>query len=68
MSDDLYAHYNAAIGSLMLARKQYADACEEHGADSWAAERAKEYLAREIVHRDRVRVQYDAASRAHPAG
>jgi len=68
MTDEMYDRYNAAIGSLMLARKQYADACEEHGPDSWAAEQAKEYLAREIAHRDDVRTQYDASSRAHPAG
>jgi hypothetical protein len=68
MTNDLYADYNAAIGSLMLARKQYADACEAHGTNSWAAEQAREYLAREIAHRDQVRVQYDAASRAHAAG
>lgn len=68
MSDDAYTAYNAAIGSLMLARKKYADACEEHGADSRAAEQAKNYLALEIAHRDQVREQYDAASRGQAAG
>jgi hypothetical protein len=68
MTDELYAHYNAAIGSLMLARKHYADACEEQGPDSWAAEQAKDYLDREIAHRDQLREQYDAVARGRPAG
>jgi len=66
MSSPLYAEYNAAIGSLMAARKQYADACETQGADSWAAEQAQEYPTREIEHRDRVRKHYDSAARKGP--
>ena len=68
MTEELYAEYNAAIGSLMVARKQYADACESQGAESWAAEQAQEYLSREIEHRDRVRERYDAAARGRPSG
>ena len=68
MSNALYAEYNAAIGSLMAARKQYADACENQGAESWAAEQAQEYLSREIQHRDRVRERYDATARGRPSG
>ena len=68
MTEELYAEYNAAIRSLMVARKQYADACETQGAESWAAEQAQEYLSREIEHRDRVRERYDAAARSRPPG
>ena len=68
MSNELYAEYNAAIGSLMRARKQYADACENQGAESWAAEQAEEYLTREVEHRDRLRERYDAAARNRPSG
>jgi len=68
MSDALYAEYSAAIGSLMMARKQYADACENQGEESWAAEQAREYLTREVEHRDRVRERYDAAGRNQPPG
>ena len=68
MSDELYLEYNATIGSVMLARKPYADACKEQGKDSWAAERAQEYLTREIEHRDEVRGRYDAAARGRPHG
>lgn len=68
MSDELYLEYNAAIGALMSARKQYADACDHQGADSWAAEQAQEYLTREVEHRDQVRERYDAAARTRPPG
>ena len=68
MSNELYAEYNAAIGSLMVARKQYADACETQGPESWAAEQAWEYLTREVEHRDQVRARYDAAARTRPPG
>ena len=68
MSDELYLEYNAAIGALMMARKQYADACETQGAGSWAAEQAQEYLTREVEHRDHVRERYDAAARSRPPG
>jgi hypothetical protein len=68
MSDELYAEYNAAIGSVTIARRLYADACEHQGPESWAAEQAQEYLTREVEHRDRVRAQYDAASRTRPPG
>ena len=68
MTNELYAEYNAAIGSLMMARKQYVDACENQGSESWAAEQAQEYLNREVEHRDRVRERYDAAARHRPSG
>jgi hypothetical protein len=68
MSNNLYAEYNATIGSVLSARKLYADACKEQGMESWAAEQAQEYLAREIEHRDRVRERYDAAARTRPPG
>lgn len=68
MSAELYAEYNAAIGSLMVARKRYADACENQGADSWVAAQAQEELTREVEHRDRVREQYDAAARTQTPG
>ena len=68
MSDELYREYNAAIGALMVARQQYADACESQGAESWAAEQAQEYLTREVEHRDQVRERYDAAARGRPPG
>lgn len=67
MSDALYEKYNAAIGSVMAARKRYVDACEGQGAESWAAQQAQEYLTREVAHRDEVREQYDAAARTRPA-
>lgn len=57
-SDD---EYGAAIGSVMEARRQYEAACTAQGADSWAARQASEYLAREIEHRDEMRVRHDAA-------
>jgi hypothetical protein len=68
MSEELYSEYSAAIGSLMVARKQYADACDDQGAESWAAEQAQDYLTREIEHRDQVRERYDAAARDRPTG
>jgi hypothetical protein len=68
MSDELYTEYSAAIGSLMVARKQYADACEDQGVESWAAEQAHDYLTREIEHRDQVRERYDAAAPVGPTG
>ena len=68
MSDELYAESNAAIGAVMMARKQSADACENQGVESWAAEQAQEYLTREGAHRDRVRELYDAAARKRPSG
>ena len=68
MSDELYKVYSAAIGSVMAARKQYADACENQGAESWAAEQAQAYLTREVAYRDQVREQYDAAARTRPPG
>ena len=68
MTEELYAEYNAAIGSVMMARKWLADACENQGSESWAAAQAREYLAREIEHRDRVRKRYDAAARYRPSG
>jgi hypothetical protein len=68
MSEELYTEYSAAIGALMVARKQYADACDDQGAESWAAEQAQDYLTREIEHRDQVRERYDAAAREHPTG
>lgn len=68
MSDDLYNRYNAAIGSLMLARRQYADTCEAHGADSRVAEQAREHLAGAIARRDAVRTEYEAASHIPPRG
>lgn len=61
MSDELYLEYNAAIAALMVARKQYADACKDQGPESWAAEQAQEYMTREVAHRDQVRERYDAA-------
>ena len=68
MSEALYAEYNAAIGALIAARQQYAEACATQGVESWAAEQAQEYLTREIEHRDRVRLRYDAAARGRPPG
>lgn len=68
MSNELYFEYNAAIGALMVARKGYADACESQGSESWAAEQAQEYLARQVEHRDQVRIRYDAAARNRPPG
>lgn len=68
MSDQLYEEYNAVIGSVMAARKLYADACESQGAESRAAERAHEYLTREVERRDRVRERYDSAARGRPPG
>jgi hypothetical protein len=68
MGNELYAEYNAAIGSLMAARQQYLDTCEKYGAESWPAEQAHEYLTREIEHRDEVRKRYDAAARGRPPG
>ncbi|HEX8917406.1 MAG TPA: hypothetical protein VF898_02795 [Chloroflexota bacterium] len=68
MSDDLNAEYRAAIRSMAAARKQYADACEYQGPESWAAEMAKDYLTREIQHRDQVQKRYDQATHQETAG
>lgn len=62
MSTDLYTEYNAAIGELISARKQYTDACESQGTDSWAAEQAQEYVSREVAHLNEVRERYDSAA------
>lgn len=68
MSDELYIEYNAAIGSLMVARKLYADACQHQGVESQAAVQAKDYLTLEIQHRDQVRERYDVAARGRSTG
>jgi hypothetical protein len=46
----------------MAARTLYDQACAEHGADSWAASQAQDYLNREITHRNSLRAQYDEAT------
>jgi hypothetical protein len=53
--------YGAAIGSVMEARRQYEAACRSEGEDSVAAREAGANLAREIEHRDQMRVRHDAA-------
>lgn len=61
MSDRHGDEYNDSVGSVMQARKQYEAACANQGTDSWAAEQAKEYLDRQIVHRDEMRIRHDEA-------
>jgi hypothetical protein len=51
--------YREAVGSVMAARTLYDQACAAHGADSWPAGQARDYLDREISHRNRLREQYD---------
>jgi hypothetical protein len=62
MNNELSDAYGAAIGSVFEARKQYETACADQGSDSWAAQQAHEYLAREIEHRNQMRVRHDAAA------
>jgi hypothetical protein len=45
----------------MEARRQYEAACRSEGEDSLAAREAGANLAREIEHRDQMRVRHDAA-------
>ena len=51
--------YREAVGSVMAARTLYDQARAAHGADSWPARQAQDYLTREIAHRNELRVQYD---------
>jgi hypothetical protein len=53
--------YNDSVGAVVHARKAYEAACTATGADSWPAEQAKNYLDRQIVHRDEMRVRHDQA-------
>lgn len=61
MSDRTGDEYNDSVGSVMRARKSYEAACAVQGADSWAAEQAKEYLDRQVAHRDEMRLRHDEA-------
>jgi len=65
MSEELFGEYNAAIGSLVAARGLYETACSAHGPGSEPALQAHDHLEREVERRDKMRVRYDAASRAH---
>lgn len=67
MDQQVSTEYNAAVGSVMDARKRYETACTAQGAESWAAQQAREYLDREIEHRNEMRRRYDAAVNT-PAG
>lgn len=51
--------YREAVGSVMAARTLFDQACAAHGADSWPARQAQDYLTREIAHRNELRAQYD---------
>ena len=53
--------YNEAVGAVMAARRQYEAMCDGQGAESWAAEQARDYLQRQIEHRDEMRKRHDAA-------
>lgn len=58
--------YNASVGAVMQARKEYDAACADFGADSWRAEQAKEYLDRQVEHRNEMRVIHDQSERGRP--
>lgn len=58
-SERLSDAYREAVGSVMAARRLYDQACAAHGADSWPASQAQDYLHREITHRNHLRAQYD---------
>ena len=58
-SEQLSDAYREAVGSVMAARTLYDQACAAHGADSWPARQAQDYLTREINHRNELRAQYD---------
>lgn len=51
--------YREAVGSVMAARRLYDQARADHGADSWPAKQAQDYLTREIDHRNQLREEYD---------
>lgn len=61
VTDTAIDEYGAAIGSVMEARRRYEVACRTYGEGSLAAQQAAEFLAREIKHRDEMRVRHDAA-------
>lgn len=58
-NEQLSDAYRESVGSVMAARKLYDEACAAHGTDSWPAGQAREYLTREIDHRNQLREQYD---------
>lgn len=60
MNDDSADEYRAAIGSVVAARKRYDTVCASHGTYSWPAQQAREYLEREIAHRNLMRERHDA--------
>jgi hypothetical protein len=51
--------YREAVGSVTGARTLYDEACAAHGTDSWPARQARDYLDREVAHRNALRDQYD---------
>jgi len=59
--------YNASVGAVVHARKEYETACTAMGADSWGAEQAKTYLDRQIQHRDEMRVLHDESETRRPS-
>jgi hypothetical protein len=58
-NEQLSDAYREAVGSVMAARTAYDQICAAQGAESWPARQAKEYLTREINHRNQLREQYD---------
>ncbi|GAC1471025.1 MAG: hypothetical protein PVSMB7_22400 [Chloroflexota bacterium] len=65
MDDEQNREYDASLGTMMDARKQYDDAIKAHGAESWPAEQAHDYLQRATVYRNEMRERYDAARDSH---
>ena len=61
MNDPNYDEYNASVGAVMQARKEYEVACAADGADSQGAEQAKAYLDRQVEHRNEMRRRHDKA-------
>ncbi len=68
MNNQQSDEYSDSVGSVVNARKEYEAACAAAGADSWPAEQAKDYLDRQIQHRDEMRVRHDEAAGRRPNG
>lgn len=68
MSDQNGDEYNDSVGAVFQARKEYDAACAAFGADSWRAEQAKEYLDRQVAHRNVMRTRHDEAEKGQVSG
>ena len=68
MNDPNYDEYNASVGAVMQARKEYEAACADYGVDSPGAERARAHLDRQVKHRDEMRGRHDRGDRGGTNG